>query len=267
MLFCILFLTNKSWCFWAVYTSFVFWWSACMLCITPCVSKNCSSIHCILTSFLANILRSVFSSCWICSYPLVSIWFFIYPRHWILRVRRKSPIKYIKVSSKICCKLSAIQRFALCQYWFGSLFGNNAFNRFNPKLNCIQMNKNVWKCWVSLPGVVWLVERPRECRPRLTLRLVFVGHAIWPSSHDIAGKRQEEVSEPPSEGAMVETFRMHYSPLQKFVVAKPEVEEEYSSKTALQGCKNNKYYSQEPYKYVCSGTNGYLCRKSEGFNV
>ena len=45
--------------------------------------------------------------------------------------------------------------------------------------------------------MVWLVERPRECRPRLTLRLVFVGHAIWPSSHDIAGKRQEEVSEPP----------------------------------------------------------------------
>ena len=59
------------------------------------------------------------------------------------------------------------------------------------------MNKNVWKCRVSLPGVVWLVERPRECRPRLTLRLVFVGHAIWPSSHDIAGKRQEEVSEEP----------------------------------------------------------------------
>ena len=115
--------------------------------------------------------------------------------------------------------------------------------------------------------MVWLVERPRECRPRLTLRLVFVGHAIWPSSHDIPGKRQEEVSEPPSEGAMVETFRMHFSPLQKFVVAKPEVEEEYSSKTALQGCKNNKYHSQEPYKYVCSGTNGYLCRKSEGFNV
>ena len=50
---------------------------------------------------------------------------------------------------------------------------------------------------MSLPGVVWLVERPRECRPRLTLRLVFVGHAIWPSSHDIPGKRQEEVSEPP----------------------------------------------------------------------
>ena len=65
---------------------------------------------------------------------------------------------------------------------------------------------------MSLPGVVWLVERPRECRPRLTLRLVFVGHAIWPSSHDIPGKRQEEVSEPPSEGAMVETFRMHFSP-------------------------------------------------------
>ena len=106
---------------------------------------------------------------------------------------------------------------------------------------------------MSLPGVVWLVERPRECRPRLTLRLVFVGHAIWPSSHDIAGKRQEEVSEPPQWRCNMIWWKPSactFPHLQKFVVAKPEVEEEYSSKTALQGCKNNKSYSQEPYKTI-----------------
>ena len=123
---------------------------------------------------------------------------------------------------------------------------------------------------MSLPGVVWLVERPRECRPRLTLRLVFVGHAIWPSSHDIAGKRQEEVSEeppPPVEWrwcSMVKTFRMHFSPFRYSsspiaIVHNQKPEEEYSSPP----CKDAKTINVTLMNDVC-GQNTCV---EKGFNA